>query len=90
MKRSELQNLIKKLGGPTVVASRLSNSMKQITPQAVSKWVRIPIHHCVAVESMARERQIVRSDGTPYTREIFQPEMEWGRGAPLQFTRVEA
>ena len=86
MKRSQLKNLIKKLGGPTVVSKSLGCDL---TSQAVCKWDRVPVRHCVAIETLARERMVVRSDGTPYTRAVFQPDMNWG-SVPDKFTRVEA
>lgn len=86
MKRSELRNLIKALGGPKVVG----RACKGISSQAVSHWTQVPQEHCPTIERLAREKRVVRSDGSPYTCEVFRPEVEWSvlRGAPAAFVPV--
>lgn len=73
MKRAELRNLIKALGGPSVVARECGG----ISHSAVSHWTAVPVEHCPLIERLARERRLVRSDGTPYTCELFRPEVGW-------------
>lgn len=74
MKRSELRNLVKALGGPSVVGRACGEG---ISHSAVSHWLRIPVEHCPTIEALAREKQVVRSDGTPYVCELFRPEVRW-------------
>lgn len=79
MKRAELKNLIKALGGPKAVGRAFN-----ISSQAVSHWDRVPVEYCPTIERMASEKKLVRSDGTRFTCELFQPEVEWAaiRGVP--------
>ncbi len=79
MKRSELRNLIQALGGPTVVGKRFG-----ISHSAVSHWTSVPVAYCPTVEVMCQEKGLTRSDGTPYTREVFQPSVEWQRDATVK------
>jgi hypothetical protein len=78
MKRAEVQNLIKKLGGPKVVAAHLRKlDGNPPTPNAISQWKQIPVHCCPTVERLCREAKVVRSNGQPYTCELFHPTVEW-------------
>lgn len=74
MKRAELRNLIKALGGPAVVGRHLS---PPVDHSAVSKWKAIPVKHCPTIERLARDKRLTRSDGSPYTCEYFAPHVEW-------------
>lgn len=74
MKRSEIRNLIKALGGPGFVGRHLS---PPVDHSAVSKWKAIPVKHCPTLERLARDKRLTRSDGTPYTCEVFAPTVEW-------------
>ena len=71
MKRAELRNLVRQLGGPTVVGKACGG----ITSQAVNHWDRVPFEHAPILEKLARERSVTRSDGTPYTCELLRPDL---------------
>lgn len=71
MKRAELRNLIRQLGGPTVVGKACGG----ITSQAVNHWPRVPTDHAPILEKLAREKGVTRSDGTPYTCELLRPDL---------------
>ena len=78
MKRAELRNLIKSLGGPKVVSAHLRKADGEApTSQSVSHWKRVPPRHCPALERMAWDRGVRRSDGTPYTCELMRPDFDW-------------
>lgn len=78
MKRAEVQNLIKKLGGPKVVAAHLrKGDGTPPTGQAICHWHHVPIQYCPTIERMCREAKVTRSDGVPYSCEIFQPSVDW-------------
>ena len=89
MKRTELRNLIKALGGPGVVGRQLT---PPVDHSAVSKWKAIPLKHCPTIERLARDKRITRSDGTPYTCEVFAPQVEWAavRDKPVSSIVVHA
>ncbi len=70
METSELKNLIKAIGGPTLVAERCG-----VSHSAVCHWEEVPKEHCPVLETMARERRIVREDGSPYTCEVLRPDL---------------
>lgn len=70
METSELRNLIKAVGGAAAVASRCG-----ISSSAVSHWDEVPKEHCPVLETMARERLVVRQDGSPYTCEVLRPDL---------------
>lgn len=78
MKRAEVQNLIKKLGGPKVVAAHLRKlDGDPPTGNAISHWDRIPVQYAPTIERLCREAKVARSNGIPYTCEVFHPTVEW-------------
>lgn len=78
MKRAELQNLIKKLGGPKVVSAHLRKADGvPPTPNAIVQWRRIPVQYCPTIERLCREAKITRSNGQPYACEYFHPTVDW-------------
>lgn len=86
MKRAEVQNLIKKLGGPRVVSAHLRKTDgTPPTANAIVHWQQIPIQYCPTIERLAREARVTRSDGSPYTCELFQPTVDW---AAIRFQRA--
>lgn len=89
MKRSELRNLVKALGGPKVVGRACD-----ISSQAVSHWEQVPQEHAPVLETLAREKRVLRSDGSAYTCEILRPDLATRfamiRGAPAKPTLVAA
>jgi hypothetical protein len=71
MKRSELRNLIRALGGPKVVGRVIGCSSS-----AVSHWDQVPREHILVIESMARERKVLRSNGDPYSATVLRPDVQ--------------
>lgn len=68
MKTSELRNLIKRLGGRASVGRVCGCS-----PTAVSHWKVVPPEHAYVIERLARERKVLRSDGSPYLAAELNP-----------------
>lgn len=86
MKRAEVQNLIKKLGGPKVVAAHLRKTDGvPPTANAIVHWHHVPVQYCPTIERLCREARVTRSDGLPYTCELFQPTVDW---AAIRYQRA--
>ena len=88
MKRSELRNLIHALGGPKVIGAACG-----ISSQAVSHWVVCPQEHAPVLETLARQKRVIRSNGELYTCEVLRPDLAdrfaMIRGAPATSTLVD-
>lgn len=70
MKRAEVHNLVKRLGGPSVVGRACG-----LTHSAVCKWRQVPVEHIQTVVRLALERQVTRSDGTNYGPSVLRPDL---------------
>lgn len=56
MKPDDLRALIKRIGGPSVVAEALTTKARPLTQPAISNWIgrgRVPAEHCVALAVLA-------------------------------------
>lgn len=51
MKKPDVKKLIKRLGGPTLIAKQLN-----ITHGAVCQWRQIPHEHCTLLEAWSAQR----------------------------------